>query len=128
MAKKSLKVSESPALSESMSAESDTTGKQEFDAFADIQAELFSKLQQANLRWMNTIQKRANLASEFTAELTAARSVPETVSACQDWVRQRMQMAEEDANQLLADSEAFMDTAARLVSDGWVLNGRAKHS
>ena len=126
MAKKSLKVSENPALPESMSAESDTTGKQQFDAFTDIQAELFSKLQQANLRWMNTIQKRANLASEFTAKLTAARSVPETGSACQDWVRQRIEMAEEDAKQLLADSEAFMDTAARLVSNGWVLNGRAK--
>jgi hypothetical protein len=127
MAEKSLKVSESPALSESMSAESDTTGKEQFD-FADIQAELFLKLQQANLRWMNTIQKRADLASEFTAKLTAARSVPETVSACQDWVRQRIEMAEEDAKQLLADSEAFMDTAARLVFNGYALNGRAKHS
>jgi hypothetical protein len=128
MAKKSLRVFESPAVPEAILAESATTGKQQFDAFANIQAELFSKLHQANLRWMNTVQKRANLASEFIAKLTAARSVPETVSACQDWVRQRMEMAEEDAKQLLADSEAFMDTAARLVSNGWVLNVRAKHS
>ena len=126
MAKKGLKVSERPALPESMLAESDTTGKQQFDAFADIQAELFSKLEQANLRWMDTIQKRVNLASEFATKLTAARSVPETVSACQDWVRQRIEMAEEDAKQLLADSEAFMDTAARLVSNDWGSNGRAK--
>ena len=116
------------ALPESIWAESGTIGKQQLDAFADIQAELFSKLEQANLRWMDTIQKRVNLASEFATKLTAARSVPETVSACQDWVRQRIEMAEEDAKQLLADSEAFMDTAARLVSNGWVLNGRAKHS
>lgn len=127
MAKKGLKVSESSARPESISAESDTTGKQQFDALADIQAELFSKLQHANLRWLNTIQKRANLASEFATELTAARSVPETVTACQDWVRKRMEMAEEDAKQLLADSEAFMDTAARLVSNDWGSNGRAKN-
>jgi hypothetical protein len=106
-----------------MSAEQQITGQQKFDAPADIQAELFSKLTYANLRWMGTIKKRAHLASEFTAELTAARSFAETVSACQEWVRRRMEIAEEDAKQLCADSETFMNTAARLFLGS---NGRNK--
>ena len=89
-------------------------GAAKFDSPADIQAELFSKLTHANLRWMGTIKKRAHLASEFTAELAAARSFAETVAACQEWVRQRMEIAEEDAKQLCSDSEALMNTAVRL--------------
>lgn len=50
MGKRRPKVSESPALPKSISAEPDTAGKQQFDAFADIQAELFSKLHHANLQ------------------------------------------------------------------------------
>jgi hypothetical protein len=114
MGQPSLKVSKSPTFPESMSAEQQIAGKQQFDALADIQAELFSKLTHANLRWMGTIKKRDHLASAFTDKLTAARSFAETVSACQEWVRRRMEIAEEDAQQLCADSEAFMDTAARL--------------
>jgi hypothetical protein len=115
------KLSESPAVTESVPAERNTAGKPQVYALADIQEELFLKLHHANLRWMNTVQKRANLASEFTTKLASARSVPETVSACQEWVRQRMEMAEEDAKQLWADSQAFMGTAARLVSN-WASN------
>jgi len=126
MAKQSPEGSESTALPGLMSVESAEMGKQQLEKLAEIQGELLSKLQQANLRWIDTIQKRANLASEFATKLTAARSVPETASVCQDWVRQRMEMAEEDAKHLLADSQAFMEAGVRLMSNGWLSSGKAK--
>ena len=107
-------VSKGTAPPDLPSAETQITAQQKLDSHADIQAELFSKPTHANLRWMGTIKKRAHLASEFTAELAAARSFAETVAACQEWVRQRMEIAEEDAKQLCSDSEALMNTAVRL--------------
>jgi hypothetical protein len=108
------------------SAEFVTMGKQQAETLAEIQAELFSKLQQANLRWIDTTQKRAKLASEFSTKLAAARSVPETASACQDWIRQRMEIAEEDAKHLVADSQALMEAGVRFISNGWLSNERTK--
>ena len=107
-------ISTSPTPPNSTSAEQQIKAQPKVDVFADIQAELFSKLSHANLRWMGTIEKRAHLASDFSAELAAAQSFAEAVSACQRWVRRRMEIAEEDAKQLCSDSEAFMTTAARL--------------
>jgi hypothetical protein len=54
MAKKSLEASES-TISELMSVETAEPGERRFEAFAYIQAELFSKLQHASLRHSLTI-------------------------------------------------------------------------
>ncbi|MFI5025067.1 MAG: hypothetical protein ACHQRJ_25890 [Alphaproteobacteria bacterium] len=82
-------------------------------------------MQQANLSWIDSMQKRAKLASEFATKLTAARSVPETAAAFQDWLSQRMDLAADDAQHMLTDTHKFMDTGKRLLSNSWLSNGHS---
>jgi hypothetical protein len=53
------------------------------------------------------------LASEFTAKLTEARSIPEAMSASQEWATPRLQMMAEDGQQLAAVIQKLAETSAR---------------
>lgn len=99
-------------------------GRKRFEELAKMQTELFEKLQEANRSWLERMQTEASLASEFSTKLTGARSIPETATACQEWASRRMEMATEDAKHLLADTHKFMETGVRLLSNGWLTNGR----
>jgi hypothetical protein len=101
-----------------MSAGSAETGKQRVDEFTNAQTELLDKFQEANRQWLERLQQEANLASEFTSKLTAARSIPEATSACQEWTRRRFEMMGEDGKHFLADIQSFMETGARLMPSG----------
>ena len=88
------------------------------DAFMDLQAELLNELQESNRRWFDRAHSAANLASDFAAKLTAAHSIPEAMTACQEWTAQRFEMMAEDSRHLLADTQKFMETGARFMSNG----------
>jgi hypothetical protein len=59
------------------------------------------------------------LASEFAAKLTRARSIPEAMTACQEWTGRRFEMMAEDGKHAIADTQKFMKTGSRLLSNGW---------
>jgi hypothetical protein len=99
-------------------------GRERVEEFANIQRELLGKLQEANRHWFDRAQEEANLASDFAAKLTAARSLPEAMSACQEWTSRRFEMMAEDGKHLLADSQKLMEAGARLLSNGSQLGGR----
>jgi Phasin protein len=101
-----------------MSAEPAETVKQRVDEFGKAQTELLDKFQEANRQWLERMQREAELTSEFASKLTAARSIPETMSAWQEWTRQRLEMMGEDGKHLLADMQSFMETGARLMPSG----------
>ncbi|MGA2842776.1 MAG: phasin family protein [Steroidobacteraceae bacterium] len=94
-------------------------GKKQIDEFVKIQTELFDKLQVTNRQWFDRAKSEADLASEFAAKLGAARSIPEAMTACQEWSSRRFEMIAEDGKHLLEDSQKFMETGARLLSTGW---------
>ena len=93
--------------------------KKRIDEFVDMQMELLDKLQETNRQWFDRAQSEANLASEFATKLTAARSVPDAMAACQEWTSQRFEMMAEDGKHFLLDSQKFMETGPRLMSSGW---------
>lgn len=95
-------------------------GKQRLDALVAMQTELMKTLQEVNRNWFDRMQSEATLASEFAAKLSAARSIPETATVCQEWATKRMEMAAEDAKRLLADGQKFAETATRLFSPSGV--------
>ena len=64
------------------------------------------------------------MASEFSAKLTAARSIPDVATACQEWTSRHMEMAAEDAKRIFADGQKMAETGARLLSSGWLPNGK----
>jgi hypothetical protein len=100
-----------------------TMGKKRIKALAEMQTELFEKLQEANRSWLDRMQVEASLVSEFGTKLTGAHSIPETIATCQEWASRRMEMATEDARHVLADTQTFTETGVRLLSSGWLPEG-----
>jgi hypothetical protein len=102
-----------------MSQEFVGMGTKRIKELTELQTELFEKLQEVNRRWVDRMEAEAGLASDFGTKLTGAHSVPETVTACQEWASKRIEMATEDAKHLMSDTRTFMDAGARLLSSGW---------
>jgi hypothetical protein len=95
------------------------TGKKRVEDMIKLQAELFKYFQEVNRNWLARMQTEATLASELSAKLAAARSIPETGAACQAWANRHIQLMAEDAKRLVADTEKFMETGAHMLGNGW---------
>jgi Phasin protein len=95
-----------------------TEAKKRMEEFVSAQTELFDIFQESNRQWVGRIQAEATLASELTSKLTAARSIPDAMSACQEWGSRRFEMMAEDTKHLLDDSQKFMQAGAHLLMDG----------
>ncbi len=100
-------------------AELAETGKKRMEEILHAQNEFLETLQQANRQWLDRLQTETAFVSEFSSKLGAARSLPEAMSACQDYTRRWFEMMAEDGEHLLADSKALMETGTRLMSNGW---------
>jgi Phasin protein len=100
-------------------AEFAAMGKKQMDEFVKMQTELFDKFRETNEKWFDRAKSEADLASQFASKLTAARSIPEAMMACQEWSSHRFEMMAEDGKHLLEDSQKFMETGTKLVSNGW---------
>jgi hypothetical protein len=100
-------------------AELAETGKKRMEEFVRAQSEFLEMLQQANRQWLDRIQTETAFVSEFSSKLSTARSLPEAMTACQDYTKRWFEMMAEDGEHLLADSKALMETGARLMSNGW---------
>ena len=92
--------------------------KKRIEEFANAQTELFDIFQETNRQWVDRIQAEATLASELTSKLTAARSIPDAMSACQEWGSRRFEMMAEDTKHLLDDTQKFMQAGTHLLMDG----------
>ena len=60
---------------------------------------------------------RSELRFQLASKLTAARSIPDAMTACQEWGR-RFEMMAEDGKHLLSDTQKFMETGAHLLANG----------
>jgi hypothetical protein len=98
-------------------------GKKRLEELIAMQTELFEKLQEMNRNWIERMQSEAALASEFATRLTAARSIPETTTVCQDWAKRRMEMSAEDAKRLVADGQKVLQTGTQMLTNRWLSNG-----
>ena len=58
------------------------------------------------------------MASQFAAEMAAARSIPETMMAWQHWAKGRIELFAEDSSRVLADTEKLMETGRRTLGNG----------
>jgi hypothetical protein len=103
-------------LSKQVTAELAAIGQQRFQDFVSAQVELLHQLRALNEIWLNRLRSDANLASEFTAKLTESRSIPEAMSASQEWTMRRLQMMAEDGQQLATVIQKLAETSARLLT------------
>lgn len=114
--------SEGTAFPSVMFPELAKMGNKRVEEFVSMQSDLFEQLQRRNRQWFERAQTEANLSSEFTMKLTSARSIPDAVTACQEYGARRFELMAEDGNHLLGDTQEFMGTVGRLLSNGWLSN------
>ena len=107
-----------PSSSTPIAAELAAIGKKRVEECINAQTELLGRLQEKNQQWLDRLQQEANLASEFASKLTAARSIPDAMTACQEWTSQWFEIMTEDSRHLLADTQKLIETGARLMSNG----------
>lgn len=115
---------EKSALATMMPAEFATLAKKRVEELTKVQMALLDKLQETNRQWIERMQSEAKLASEFTAKLAAARSIPDGLTVCQEWTNRRFELMAEDGRHVLADTQAFMETAAPLMPNSSWLSSR----
>lgn len=94
-------------------------GKKRTDEFISLQTELLEKLRETNRQWFDRAQSEATLAPEFASKLTSVRSLPDAMAACQERTARRFEMIDGDGKHPLADTEKFMETSARFMSNDW---------
>jgi len=105
-----------------LSPEVVTMGKQCIEELFNVQTELLERLQETNQHWLERVQSEVALASKFAAKLTATHSVPEAMTTCQEWTGRQIEMIAEDSKLLVADTQRFMETGARLLWNDWWSN------
>jgi hypothetical protein len=103
-------------LSTELTAELAAIGKQRFEDFVSAQGELLGQLREINELWLHRLRSEADLASEFASKLTEARSIPEAMSASNEWTTRRLQMMTEDGKNLLAVIQKLAETTAHLAA------------
>lgn len=93
------------------------------DGLIAMQSELLKEFQEASRSWFDRMGAETALASELTAKMSSAHSLPEAANVFQEWSGRRMKMATEDAGHLLSDAQRFMTVGVRMLSNGWAANG-----
>ena len=95
------------------------TALQRFGEFTKAQTEQLSNFRETNRQWLERVQAEASLASELISKLTAARSIPDAMTAYQEWGGRRLEIMAEDTKHLMDNTQKFMQTSARLIANGW---------
>jgi hypothetical protein len=93
-------------------------GKKSIEELLNAQTELFKDLQETSRHWLEIVQSEAALASKFATKLATTRSIPDAMTTCQEWAGRQIEMMTEDSKLLIADTQRFMETGARVFSSG----------
>jgi len=95
-------------------------GAKRADECLNVQTEFAKLFEEVNRQWVDRVQSEADLASNFAAKLTASRSIPDAMTAWQEWTSRRLGLMGEDGSRLLADTQKFAEAQRRLLSIGWL--------
>jgi Phasin protein len=118
MVAKEQRTSAKPAVPNLDPAQFVEMGQRQVDAMIKMQKELMKAIEEANSEWAVRVKAETELTTEFAGKLTAARSIPEMATICQEWISRRMEIFADDSRRFVADSQKFMATTARLLSSG----------
>jgi hypothetical protein len=94
-------------------------GKKRIENFVDAQRELLNQVQETNRQWLDRMQSEVKVASDCANKVMAARSMPEAMTAYQEWANRQLEMRAEDAKHFFADGQKFVEASTRLMSSGF---------
>jgi hypothetical protein len=95
-------------------------GKKRIENFVDAQRELLSQLQETNRQWFDRMQSEAKITSDCANKVMGARSIPDAMTACQEWANRQLEMTAEDAKRFFTDGQKFIQASTRLLSSNEV--------
>jgi len=82
-------------------------------------SEFFNALQEMSRDWMGRANAEVELGLKLSKNLTAAHSVPDAITAYQEWLSDEMNARAEDARLLLSNGQKIMNASSRLLSSSW---------
>jgi len=95
------------------------TEKKVGDATLQAQNEFVKTFEEMSREVMSRATAEIELGVQLSQKLSAARSFPDVLSAYQEWLSGEMSARSEDARRFMANSQKFMTTSARLLSNDW---------
>jgi len=93
-------------------------GKERTDAMFNIQKELLDAYSELSRAWAARVKSEVDFWSDLAAKLSDTHSAPEGLEAYKNLVSQRMQMASDDGQRLLIDSQKIMSALAQTLTGG----------
>ena len=100
------------------------TEKKISDTTLQVETEFAKTCEEMSQAIMSRATAQVELGMKLTEKLRAARSLPDVVSAYQEWLSAQMTACSEDARQFMTDSQKFMTTSTRLFSINWSSLGK----
>lgn len=82
-----------------------------------MQKEMFDTLQDIGRDWLQRAASEAELAYKLPNRLRVARSVPDALSAYQQWLTEWLSLCSEDSRRLLSDGQKIVNTGMRWLAD-----------
>lgn len=94
-------------------------GKKQIEAIAHAQTEVLDALQDWNSDYIACARSETILASDIATKLMTARTIPETGTACQEWLGRWTATLSEDSQRLFADGQKVALASSRFFGNGW---------
>jgi hypothetical protein len=88
-------------------------GERSVNAGLRMQHEMADVFSEISREWFARATSKAELAMKLPTKLTSARSVPDALSAYQQWLGEWMTIVNEDSRRFVSDSQKIMDAGAR---------------
>jgi hypothetical protein len=89
------------------------TGARTAAAGLRVQTEMLGLLSEIGQEWFARATSEAELAFKLPNKLTSARTVPDAISAYQEWFGEWMNMRGEDSRRLISDGQRIVETGVR---------------
>jgi hypothetical protein len=80
-----------------------------------LQTEMFEIFHDVGRDWLERAASEAELAFDLPNKLTAAQTVPEALSAYQEWLNDWMSRVGEDSRRFVADSQKIVDKSVNCL-------------
>lgn len=108
---------EKVSAARAMSAPFGEIGMRSLTTSLRLQQEMLDVLQDLGREWLALAPSQVELALNLPNRLTAARSVPDALSAYRGWLGECLTMAGEDGSRLAAHGRKIIDTGVRCLGE-----------
>jgi hypothetical protein len=109
--------SDAAAAAETFSSRMTDIGAGNFNAGLRMQTEMFDTLQTIGNQWLERRTHVAELALNLPNRLAGARTHPDAVSACQEWLSEWLAMCDEDGRRFVSDGQKIVATGTRCFAN-----------